>query len=178
MKIMKSFSFCYAHRVWNQVLSNNMLCKCRFIHGHLGKVDLEFITPVTYNGMVIDFNELKNIKTFIDSFIDHRFLVDVNDPLLDHYLKMLNCSLDDLQESSGKLKQINSHKLNTLCKELKEFGESLIVLNTVPTSEMLALWLSEVVRELIMEWTIQRQLKLVSLRWWEGDKSYAEWENV
>lgn len=174
MKIMKSFSFCYGHRVWNQKLTNGLECTCVRCHGHSGKVDLILTAPSLSNGMIIDFNELKNIKDFIDSFIDHRFLIDKNDPLLQHYLKMLECSLDDFKEPEYGLKRLEQVTLDKLPKELKEFGESLVVLNFAPTSEMLAIWLSQVISILIKPWTSYCELKVSSLRWWESDKSYAE----
>ena len=180
MKIMKSFSFCYGHRIWNQELSDNQICKWRYCHGHQGRVDIVLSRPVTHRGMVLDFNELKCIKGFSDSVLDHKFLMDVNDPLVLEYLKILNCSLDDIHcngshvYSYGKImKKQNKEFLQELC-------DSLVILQREPTSENLCLFLKHQVEEMLFE--VNQKIHAVnnnhvvveSVRWWEGETSYAE----
>jgi 6-pyruvoyl-tetrahydropterin synthase len=135
-------------------------------------------SPALVNGMVIDFNELKFIKQFIDDIIDHHTLIDIEDPLTPHYLKMLTCSLDDLY-SHFRYWTLNRSKLRTLSTELQEFGESLVFVNSVPTSEYLATWISEIIQHKICNHSlcVERHVRLASLKWWESDSSYAEWIN-
>lgn len=176
MNIMKSFSFCYAHRIWNQQLSNNGVCKCRFIHGHNTKVELFLSRPTTIRGMVIDFNELKCIKEFIDTVLDHKFLIDVNDPLLNDFVSLLDCSLDDFVSYGG----LNIYSYLTLNRKvldritsvsLKELGASLVVLNREPTSENLASFMKHQVEQMLLQHT---GLLVEKVRWWESDSSFAE----
>lgn len=171
MNIMKRFSFCYAHRVWNQTLTNSALCRCRFCHGHLGKVELVLTAPELTRGMIIDFNELKPIKQFIDDFIDHKTLIDIADPLLPHYLNMLNCTMGDVV-CHGLYYKIATPSLP---QELEEFAQSLVIIPYVPTSEHLSNWLALIVMKQLEKWTEERDVRLVSLKWWESETSYAEW---
>jgi 6-pyruvoyltetrahydropterin/6-carboxytetrahydropterin synthase len=95
--IDKSFSFCYGHRVHNQSLNtkfteNNDGClACRHLHGHEGliKVFLEEdyspeageISNIEKTGMVTDFKHLGWFKNFLDDVLDHKMILDINDPL-------------------------------------------------------------------------------------------------
>ena len=85
-KIDKQFSFCYGHRVWSQQLhgdyceSGDTSCKCRALHGHEGLVHVFLEAPVLERGMVTDFKHLGWLKNFLDDYLDHRFIIDLNDP--------------------------------------------------------------------------------------------------
>lgn len=171
MNIMKQYSFCYAHRVWNQELSTGVTCKCRYIHGHSSKVDLVLTAPDLIRGMIIDFNELKFIKQFIDDVIDHKTLMDMGDPLLKHYLNMVNCTHGDLI-CHGLYYKVATPLLP---QELEEFAQSLVIIPYVPTSEFLSEWLAVIVEKQLRNWTEERGVRLVSLKWWESETSYAEW---
>lgn len=85
-KISKSYEIDFGHRVWTQVkddiLSCSSITKCRRMHGHRGKIVLEMSGNVDSSGMIIDFTHLSYIKKWIDNMIDHRFLIDINDPLI------------------------------------------------------------------------------------------------
>jgi len=91
--IDKSFSFCYGHRVHNQRLdttfteSGNACLACRHLHGHEGlvKVFLEESdkgSNMKNTGMVTDFKHLGWFKNFLDDVLDHKFIMDIEDPLL------------------------------------------------------------------------------------------------
>lgn len=174
MNIMKSFNFCYAHRVWNQELSTGVTCKCRYLHGHTSSVDLVLTAPSLTRGMIIDFNELKPIKQFIDEVVDHKTLIDINDPLLKYYLKLLNCTFEDLI-CHGTYYKVGTRSLP---QELEEFAQSLVIIPTVPTSEHLSNWLAIIVIRQLEQWSVERGVQLVSLKWWESETSYAEWVNA
>lgn len=180
MKIMKSFSFCYGHRIWNQELTDNQICRCRYSHGHSGKIDIVLSRPVTQRGMVIDFNELKCIKQFIDLNLDHRFLIDVNDPLLLEYFKLLNCSLDDISCVGGNVYSYGKiiKKQPNTC--LQELCNSLVILQREPTSENLCIFMKYQVEQMLIDVnqkinTFNNNFVIVeSVRWWEGETSYAQ----
>lgn len=91
--IDKQFSFCYGHRVWSQELhpdfceKNDTQCKCRHLHGHEGLVHVFLEGTKLERGMVTDFKHLGWLKNFLDSNLDHKFVLDINDPI---FCKLLN----------------------------------------------------------------------------------------
>jgi len=115
--IDKSFSFCYGHRVHNQRLntefteSGNACLACRHLHGHEGlvKVFLEEDTDSTNvadTGMVTDFKHLGWFKNFLDDTLDHKFIMDLEDPLLYNELVHYSHSFaseEDYQKSTIEL---------------------------------------------------------------------------
>lgn len=170
--ICKSYKFCYGHRVWNQTLSGNKECRCIRMHGHSCKLDITFASDKLDNGMVVDFNELKMIKTFIDDHVDHRFLVDIEDPLFKSWLLKYGLGLADLiaGEAGFVFKSVGLKKYDN------EFFDSLVILPFVPTAENLAIWMFSIVEVLIekMNKKLEKKVRTVKLRWWESDTSFAE----
>lgn len=89
-QIDKRFEFCYGHRVYTQQLigeyceTDSPMCKCRHPHGHQGAVHV-FLQGESLDrtGMVTDFHHLGWLKTWIDDHIDHKFVIDQNDPMFD-----------------------------------------------------------------------------------------------
>jgi len=88
--ISKSFHFDYSHRVWVQKLREDFCAagdtgtKCRFQHGHTGTVRVwvegDDLNP---QSMLCDFKELGFCKDFLDDNIDHKYILDKNDPLFE-----------------------------------------------------------------------------------------------
>jgi len=76
-KVTKEIHFCYGHRLLNYE------GKCRYFHGHNGKVEVQLSTEqLDTRGMVRDFTEIKQIlQTWIDQTLDHRMLLHREDPL-------------------------------------------------------------------------------------------------
>ncbi len=159
-QISKIFTADIGHRVWTQELDKNLSCgaenKCRFIHGHSIEVTVGLKSEYLKNNMVLDFNNLSFVKQFIDDFLDHKFLIDINDPLLDYWLpfhrdavyselfvsykdgfSVINFESDIFRLSATQSLQLDS----TL-----EFLKSLVFLPFVPTSENLSKWLFEIIR--------------------------------
>lgn len=169
--INKSFDFCYGHRVWNQQLSGSQLCKCRRIHSHESCVEIELRSKDLVRGMVLDFNELKPVKEFIDSVIDHKFLMDISDPLLLEWLNNNNLSMEDLEYHVEDYWSVYLPSNVSFFRHQTEWLESLVVVDFVPTSEMLS------------EWLCKRVLKLLKLPegvfcqviWHESAKSCASY---
>lgn len=77
-KVTREISFCYGHRLLNYA------GKCRYLHGHNGKVEIELSAKqLDRRGMVRDFNEIKqSIQRWIDTNLDHKMLLHKNDPVL------------------------------------------------------------------------------------------------
>jgi 6-pyruvoyltetrahydropterin/6-carboxytetrahydropterin synthase len=59
--------------------------KCRHLHGHNGKVEIEVVADkLDTRGMVVDFGDINAIvKTWIDRDLDHKMLLSKDDPILD-----------------------------------------------------------------------------------------------
>ncbi len=77
-KVTKQILFCYGHRLLNYS------GKCRYLHGHNGKVEIELQAErLDRRGMVVDFNDIQRaVKGWIDQQLDHRMLLNRKDPLL------------------------------------------------------------------------------------------------
>lgn len=165
--IDKVFEFDYGHRVHTQVVrpdfceSGDARCVCRHIHGHRGSVHV-FLEgdDLNYQGMVIDFKELGWLKNFLDNNIDHKFVIDVNDPDFNNIingainengsftpsrtglktLPLVNVKVPGTNIVVGRI--IDVHGL-TGCNH--EFYEGFFLVDFVPTSENLSKWVFEVV---------------------------------
>jgi len=145
-KIDKEFNFEYAHRVWNQSLdpelSNNSECKCKFIHGHSGKIKIGLLAQYLNEGMVTDFNELKWFKTWLDDTLDHKTILDINDPLFKHFIPE---TLGFYEFDGYKTVNINPHHF------LYELYGSYVIVDFVPTSENFCKWIFDMVKKRMPE---------------------------
>ena len=98
------------------------------------------------NGMVTDFKHLNWFKKFLDDTIDHKFIIDINDPLfptlLPHYKDKKN--LVEMKENY-QIPDLNLVKNEEI--QIREMYEGFIVVNFVPTSENLSAWLLKIVQE-------------------------------
>lgn len=77
-RVSKSIDFCYGHRLLNYE------GKCRFLHGHNGRVEIELEGEgLDERGMVTDFADIKAaMKGWIDENLDHRMILAREDPAL------------------------------------------------------------------------------------------------
>jgi 6-pyruvoyltetrahydropterin/6-carboxytetrahydropterin synthase len=165
--IDKQFSFCYGHRVWVQELLHDYCAKgdtktkCRHLHGHEGLVHV-FLEGDELNkqGMVTDFKHLGWLKDFLDDVIDHKFIIDVNDP---RFEKTINGKIDRSQnnlfvtDSGSEIPMVPlvvpgtnmlvAYKLDTytLHGPDQEFYDGFVIVDFVPTSENLSKWLFDIV---------------------------------
>ena len=76
--VTKIIHFCYGHRLLNYH------GKCRFLHGHNGKVEIELSAKtLDRRGMVRDFTEIKRaIQGWIDTNQDHKMVLCNKDPVV------------------------------------------------------------------------------------------------
>ncbi len=162
--IDKSFDFCYGHRVWSQELEEEfagaMECQCRRLHGHQGKVVIFLTAPHDSlrlkHGMVTDFNHLNWLKKFIDDNIDHKFIIDRNDPLFG----MMKTATDHVDGTIGELDPAAS-------SAAREYDESFYEVDFVPTSENLAKWMFDLVHKKMAPLGV----RVSKVEWWETPKS-------
>lgn len=169
-QISKEFDFCYGHRVWSQELdkeySMSECLKCRHLHGHQGKVIVYLESNKLQNGMVTDFNHLNWFKHFIDDVIDHKFIVDINDPLFDTLLPHY-ASGKNLIEFDDGFKTPDLNFIKDEEKHIYEMYEGFIVVDFVPTSENLSKWLLQIVQKKMSKIDI----KVSHIEYYETPKS-------
>ena len=182
-KIGKQFDFCYGHRVWSQELnveySEDSCLACRHLHGHQGTVIvyLESIdNGLLHNGMVTDFKHLGWFKKWLDTTLDHKFIMDINDPLFEwEFPESKEIPLDiwtDKHDDGHYL--IKSDLINCLPEQcLKEKYEGAVFVNFVPTSENLSAWLCDVVNSKMNKIGI----KCPHIQFFETPKSQSNYYN-
>lgn len=77
-KISKEFAFSAAHSLYGLPDDH----PCTRLHGHNYVVTVHLCSEkLNANGFVRDYNELKPIKEYIDTYLDHRNLNDILAPL-------------------------------------------------------------------------------------------------
>ena len=83
-KVTQIIRFCYGHRLLNYQ------GKCRYLHGHNGKVEIELAsTTLDRRGMVKDFGEIKHkIQGWIDEHLDHKMILRKDDHALPSLRKL------------------------------------------------------------------------------------------
>lgn len=195
--IDKSFSFCYGHRVHNQRLdthfteSGDACLACRHLHGHEGliKIFLEEIKTginVQATGMVTDFKHLGWAKNFIDDVLDHKMILDFQDPLLP-------AELPEIMNDNGLVEKyllrdergfstialghiVEDLKLNLdlpLHKAIYEKYEGIVLVDFVPTSENLAGWIGSVA---VKKMEGLENIRVAAVEYWETPKSHCRVE--
>lgn len=153
-EIAKQFDFCYGHRVWSQELkerfSTDLSCACRHLHGHQGTLIIYLSAETLERGMVTDFKHLGWFKKWLDDTLDHKFIMDIHDPLLPyeipHYVN--GRSIFDGVTFDWKS---DGHAIlsgyQNLAPVLREKYEGMVIVNFEPTSENLCKWIYEIVQE-------------------------------
>ncbi len=148
--ISKQFDFCYGHRVWSQELNKEYALDdclmCRHLHGHQGTIIVHLQSEKLVNGMVTDFKHLNWFKKFLDDVVDHKFIIDINDPLYSTLLPLYT-NEQDLIQMPQNYKIPNLTKLQSEPQHVLEMYEGFIIVDFVPTSENLSAWLLKIVQE-------------------------------
>lgn len=189
--IDKSFSFCYGHRVHNQRLdtkfteSGNACLACRHLHGHEGLIKVFLEEEVTgkfikETGMVTDFKHLGWMKNFIDDTLDHKFIMDLQDPL---YMSEFPITYNDLHEQPEGYFVPDMTTVTQWCEHnnvmdakadaIFEKYEGAVFVDFVPTSENLAGWLLEIATEKMKG---LEGIKVSAVEYWETPKSHCRVE--
>lgn len=172
-EIDKTFEFCYGHRVWSQQLndkfSDDLKCACRHLHGHEGKVQVFlFGEELNDTGMVTDFRHLEWLKKFINTTIDHQFILDKHDPLYD---KLVGSNTALIPIYTPDTNHVVGYKIDlstfTPGTSEYEYNEGLFIVEFVPTSENLSKWIAEIVDVKMAELGVA----VSKVDWWETPKS-------
>lgn len=176
-KISKQFNFAYGHRVWVQKLESEFAlerkCVCRHLHGHEAEVHVHLEgDELDPQGMVTDFLHLSWLKKFFDETVDHKFIIDKNDPLYDmmigdgaRLVPVLVAGTDYVAGHVLGLEDVSTseHKL--------EYFESFFVVDFIPTSENLSKW----VYDLATPKMAKLGVKVGEVEWWETPKSCSRY---
>lgn len=169
-QISKEFDFCYGHRVWSQELdkefSLDSCLACRHLHGHQGKIIIHLESTELTAGMVTDFNHLNWFKQFLDDTIDHKFIIDSNDPLFDTMLPYC-AKQKNLISMSNNFKIPDLNLLKDKPHYIYEMYEGYIIVDFVPTSENISAWFMQIVQEKMNKFNV----KVVKIEFHESPKS-------
>lgn len=173
-QIRKTFDFCYGHRVWSQELeaqfSEHSQCSCRHLHGHNADIVITLeSSDLDHKGMVTDFGNLGWFKKFLKDYIDHKFIIDSGDPLLDSLIN--GNSLSKLNFENKLIGKTVSH--NETKSHIQEYYDSFVIVNFIPTSENLAKWLCDIVSSKMSKLNI----KVASVDFYETQKSKSRYIN-
>ena len=193
--IDKSFDYCYGHRVWSQTLDSkyslDSCLACRHLHGHQGKVKLFLGANNLKHGMVTDFKHTNIFKKWLDDTLDHKFIIDMNDPLFEDLAGDLCLSeknkrtFDDLMvtvntEYNFAIPDLEQLMALNVWDELRddqkqaifEKYEGLVIVNFIPTSERLCQWWYEVANKMLNGLGID----VVAVEYWETPKSHCRYQ--
>ncbi|MDD4109975.1 MAG: 6-carboxytetrahydropterin synthase [Clostridia bacterium] len=172
--ISKEFDFCYGHRVWSQTLDQEYSlddkCVCRHLHGHQGKIIVKLESSFLVSGMVTDFKHLNWFKKFLDDVLDHKFIIDKNDPAFNIIVPL---TVPWKENHSLGYSIVDPNWFKTLSdKTLIEILEGFVMVDFVPTSENLSKWLFDIVRAKMG----QIGIKVESVQFYETPKSSSKYE--
>ena len=186
--IDKQFSFCYGHRVWSQKLEREFCeygdyaCKCRHLHGHEGLVHVFLEGETLERGMVTDFKHLGWLKNFLDKNVDHRFIIDSNDPMFPIMVTDLYKQVTGLDTVKINMifvpgtQHVAGGELDLSMVEDKETPEyetleGFFIVNFVPTSENLSKWVYDVAQAKMS----LLDIKVSQIDWYETPKSRSSY---
>lgn len=178
--ISKTFEFCYGHRVHTQTLNSeyadDLKCACRHLHGHEGKVMIHLTADQLDNtGMVTDFRHLEWLKKWINTYVDHQFVLDGNDPLYNQIIgkgvPLVSVHVPDTDYVAGY--HIDQQYYQDFSGPEQEYYEGFMIVDFVPTSEKLSEWMAKLV-EVKMN---RLGVRVERVEWWETPKSCSIYHN-
>jgi len=174
--IDKTIEGCYGHRVHDQRLNEEFsqmtLCKCRRLHGHQLTLKVFLEAEQLEAGMVTDFNHLNWLKKFVDDYIDHKFIIDIHDPLFTFFIggsyQGVPVCIDGVKSPVGHILEIDAY--NNPDDISREWYESFFITDFCPTSENLSKWIFDFASE-----KMAKLAKVVRVDWHETPKSRASY---
>jgi 6-pyruvoyltetrahydropterin/6-carboxytetrahydropterin synthase len=141
------------------------------------------------SGMVTDFKHLNWFKVFLDDVLDHKFIMDISDPLIPHevpeYVTYIHNSgtVDAVEQILDMTKCVYHAEdywtpdlTHLLAKDgnqaVVEKYEGMIFVDFVPTSENLSAWLLGIAQKKMA----QLDVKVTAVEFWETPKSHCRVE--
>ena len=178
--ISKQFNFAYGHRVWVQKLESEFAlerkCVCRHLHGHEAEVHVHLEgDELDKQGMVTDFLHLSWLKKFFDETVDHKFIIDRNDPLFGTMLSggvpLMPITVPKTGHIAGHVVDLEKWIRANAPEEATEYYESFFVVDFIPTSENLSKWVYDCVTPKMERIGV----KVAEVEWWETPKSCSRY---
>jgi 6-pyruvoyltetrahydropterin/6-carboxytetrahydropterin synthase len=118
-------------------------------------------------GMVTDFRHLEWLKKWINTYIDHQFVIDKNDPLYSKIIGnrgLVPVLVPETDHVAGWHLDLTDLAPDT---PEYEYYEGFMVVDFVPTSERLSEWMAELV-DIKMK---KLNVTVDHIDWWETPKS-------
>ena len=179
--IDKSFSFEMGHRVWAQKLEHEHLslsteCACKHLHGHSYEVKVFLSSNILdQSSMVTDFKNLNFVKQFLDEELDHKFMIDVNDPLFNTITNtnsnLVVSNIKNFTNLGSMLRGLTYEDGRLVLRGDDEFFDSFVLVNFCPTSENICLHLKDYFQSKLWGHATVSALEL-----WETKKSHCRYE--
>ena len=169
-EIDKEFHFEMGHRVWAQKLEHARLsistaCACKHLHGHSYAIKVCLgADTLDQSSMVTDFKNLNFMKQFVDDVLDHKFMIDINDPNFE-LITGVNPEAINPNNFTNLGKSYPS-----LDDDVQLHRDSFVVVNFVPTSELICKYLKEYAQEKLIG-----VATVVALELWETKKSHCRY---
>ena len=185
----------YGHRVWTQKLESNYCaigdtgCKCKHPHGHNASVIIHLTADDLIDGFVTDFKHIGWVKDFLDKWLDHKFILDVNDPIFDTITSAIlapdqksiivehnNTQIDlpftpvivpETTIIAGYVIDTEPLIQNNASHDILEFYQGFFLIDFVPTSENLSKWVYDCVSPRMEKLNVN----VAKVEWWETAKS-------
>ena len=167
-EIDKEFSFEMGHRVWAQKLNRPDLsisteCACKHLHGHSYTIKVFLgADELDQSQMVTDFKNLNFMKQFVDSVLDHKFMIDINDPNFE-IITGTNKPNFNVMFNLGEV--FPSDKA-----DIQLHRDSFIVVDFVPTSENICKFIFEYANSRMVDFA-----KVTAVELWETKKSHCRY---
>jgi 6-pyruvoyltetrahydropterin/6-carboxytetrahydropterin synthase len=171
-EIDKEFHFEMGHRVWAQKLNHVELsisteCACKHLHGHSYSIKV-FLGSDTldHSEMVTDFKNLNFMKQFVDDVLDHKFMIDINDPNFDMITASHLPEIADFKNFTN----LGSLDWVGLTEGEQLHYNSFVLVDFVPTSENICKYLFEYAQSRIGD-----VAKVTAVELWETKKSHCRY---
>lgn len=159
-KISKQFELCYSHRVHTQIINpvlsggEKTNCPCKVNHGHNSTITVELEgESLNPQGMLVDYVNLTFLKNFIDKELDHKTILDINDPWTIDFInssREYNSYLADISYVKFLPQQVfgltSYYKVETNSSKPHHHDiiNGLVAVKFVPTSENICKWIYDI----------------------------------
>lgn len=171
--IDKSFSFEMGHRVWAQKLDRPDLsistdCACKHLHGHSYEIKVFLgADQLDQSQMVTDFKNLNFMKEFVDNVLDHKFMIDINDPNFEIITGVSPTVVKFSKNFTNLTEYVKYADPNMFLHHT-----SFVLVDFVPTSENICKYLKLYAQERIGSFA-----KVTAVELWETKKSHCRYED-
>jgi len=177
--IDKEFHFEMGHRVWAQKLEHEHLslsteCACKHLHGHSYAIKVFLgADNLDNSAMVTDFKNLNFMKQFVDDELDHRMMLDINDPLFKRITGWEPPEeIRDFTNFGSYLRGCTFKDGTPCLREEDLLLDSFVLVNFVPTSENICKYLKHYAQA-----QLGTVAKVTAVELWETKKSHCRYED-